>query len=190
MECEDLSLISKNERESKEITSLPITFYKDAKKYLGKLEEEIEKCNSPISVEYRMLSDELNTSIGRIEEIFFLRRSKIFSMAAQSHLSNIKHKNYNRLLPEEKKMYDALTNLGENLKSVLLDPVLNQEEEQKPELEEDKQECVLVRILKDIPTFAGVDGRSYTVKAEDTLLLPVSNAQGLIKKNVAQLIEN
>ena len=188
MECEDLSLILKNENESREIATIPITFYKDAKKYLRELEVELGKYG-PRSKEYLMLSDELNTGIGRIEEIFYLRRNKIFSMAAQaSNLVNIQHKNYNRLLPEEKKMYSSLTQSGETLKRELLDPVLYPEEE--PEQEEDKQERVLVRILKDIPTFAGDDGRSYTVKTEDTVLLPVSNAQVLIKKNAALLIGN
>lgn len=191
MECEDISLISKNERETKEITPLPTTFYRDVEKYMHELEGEIEKSNNPSSKEYLMLSDELNTSIGRIEEIFFLRRNKIYSMAAQtSNLSFIQHKNYNRLLPEEKKMYDTLIHSGNTLKKELLDPTISLEEETAEIEEENKQECVLVRVLKDVPTFMGTDGRNYTIKAEDTLMLPLENAEGLIKRNVAQLIEH
>lgn len=47
---------------------------------------------------------------------------------------------------------------------------------------------VVVRILKDLPTFTGADGRNYTVSAEDVVVLPQLNATGLIKRNAAKLI--
>ncbi len=47
---------------------------------------------------------------------------------------------------------------------------------------------VVVRILKDLPTFTGADGRNYTVRAEDVAVLPQLNAAGLIKRNAAMLI--
>ena len=49
-------------------------------------------------------------------------------------------------------------------------------------------EYVVVRILKDLPTFTGADGRNYTVGAEDVVVLPQLNAAGLIKRNAAKLI--
>jgi DNA replication factor GINS len=51
-----------------------------------------------------------------------------------------------------------------------------------------KEEYVVVRILKDLPTFTGADGRNYTVNAEDVVVLPQLNAKGLIKRNAAKLI--
>lgn len=50
------------------------------------------------------------------------------------------------------------------------------------------EEYVVVRILKDLPTFTGADGRNYTVNAEDVVILPQLNATGLIKRNAAKLI--
>lgn len=50
------------------------------------------------------------------------------------------------------------------------------------------REYVVVRILKDLPTFTGADGRNYTVSAEDVVVLPQLNATGLIKRNAAKLI--
>ncbi|MDQ1252048.1 MAG: replication factor [Euryarchaeota archaeon] len=50
------------------------------------------------------------------------------------------------------------------------------------------EEYVVVRILKDLPTFTGADGRNYTVSAEDVVVLPQLNATGLIKRNAAKLI--
>ena len=49
-------------------------------------------------------------------------------------------------------------------------------------------EYVVVRILKNLPTFTGADGRNYTVSAEDVVVLPQLNATGLIKRNAAKLI--
>lgn len=50
------------------------------------------------------------------------------------------------------------------------------------------EEYVVVRILKNLPTFTGADGRNYTVNAEDVLVLPRLNAKGLIKRKAAKLI--
>jgi len=50
------------------------------------------------------------------------------------------------------------------------------------------EKYVVVRILKDLPTFTGADGRNYTVNAEDVVVLPQLNATGLIKRNAAKLI--
>ncbi|WP_292391285.1 DNA replication complex GINS family protein [Methanosarcina sp. UBA5] len=50
------------------------------------------------------------------------------------------------------------------------------------------EEYVVVRVLKDLPTFTGADGRNYTVSAEEVVVLPQLNATGLIKRNAAKLI--
>ncbi|MBC7085001.1 MAG: hypothetical protein H5T43_01335 [Methanomethylovorans sp.] len=50
------------------------------------------------------------------------------------------------------------------------------------------EEFVVVRILKDIPTFKALDNRNYTLSAEDVVVLPTLNAQGLVKRNVAHII--
>jgi len=52
------------------------------------------------------------------------------------------------------------------------------------------EEFVVVRILGDLPTFKAMDNRSYTLCAEDVVVLPVPNAKGLVKRNVAQMIPN
>ena len=52
------------------------------------------------------------------------------------------------------------------------------------------EEFVVVRILEDLPTFKAMDNRSYTLRAEDVVVLPALNAKGLVKRNVAQIIPN
>jgi len=43
----------------------------------------------------------------------------------------------------------------------------------------------VVRLLKDIPTFVGVDGRNYTLAKEDIVVLSTVNAKALINRNAA-----
>lgn len=46
-------------------------------------------------------------------------------------------------------------------------------------------EYLIVRVLKDIPTFLGVDGRNYTLFKEDVVAIPYINAKVLCKRKVA-----
>lgn len=50
------------------------------------------------------------------------------------------------------------------------------------------EEFVVVRILKDLPTFKALNNRNYKLSAEDVVVLPKLNAQGLVKRNVAHVI--
>jgi DNA replication factor GINS len=51
------------------------------------------------------------------------------------------------------------------------------------------EELHIVRILEDIPTFMGTDGRIYKVKREDVIMLPKTNAEILCKRGVAERFE-
>ena len=44
---------------------------------------------------------------------------------------------------------------------------------------------VIVRILADIPTFVGLDGRNYKLSKEDVVELPEGNAKTLCNRNLA-----
>lgn len=63
------------------------------------------------------------------------------------------------------------------------------EKTQKETLSEGKKdinkEYIVVRLLKDIPTFVGVDGRNYTLAKEDVAVLSAVNAKALINRNAA-----
>jgi DNA replication factor GINS len=47
------------------------------------------------------------------------------------------------------------------------------------------KEYIVVRLLKDIPTFVGVDGRNYTFAKEDVAVLSTINAKALINRKAA-----
>jgi DNA replication factor GINS len=57
-----------------------------------------------------------------------------------------------------------------------------------PDKKNINEKYVVVRILKDLPTFTGADGRNYTVSAEEVVVLPQLNATGLVKRNAAKMI--
>lgn len=68
-------------------------------------------------------------------------------------------------------------------------PVETQPETQIETPLEDKKdiskEYIVVRLLKDIPTFVGVDGRNYTLAKEDIAVLSTVNAKALINRKAA-----
>jgi DNA replication factor GINS len=44
--------------------------------------------------------------------------------------------------------------------------------------------CVLVRVLEDMDSFMGIDGRIYTLSKGDILTLPERNAAVLSERNI------
>jgi DNA replication factor GINS len=52
------------------------------------------------------------------------------------------------------------------------------------------EDLMMVKVLKDIPRFIGVDGRQYQLSSEDVVVLPKANALVLCNKNVAIPLEN
>ena len=52
------------------------------------------------------------------------------------------------------------------------------------------KEYIVVRILRDIPTFIATDGRNYTLNAQELAVLPVVNARALIKRKVAGQVKS
>jgi len=48
------------------------------------------------------------------------------------------------------------------------------------------QEYALVIMMESVPTFAGVDGRRYTLRRGDLVMLPALHAKNLCNKNLAR----
>ena len=49
-------------------------------------------------------------------------------------------------------------------------------------------EYVLVRVIKDIGLFMGVDLKHYTLMNQDMAVIPSINAKALIKRNAVKLV--
>ncbi|MBP1909843.1 hypothetical protein [Methanolobus bombayensis] len=111
---------------SSTLKSLHPEFYKDVEKYLKELEEEIFKIDNPRSVESKMLDNELQSAITDIEVIFIRRIRKIISYATNNAFSSMPpSQDMSKLLPEEKKVYDAVLSAINSARSELLVPILD-----------------------------------------------------------------
>ncbi|WP_407281632.1 hypothetical protein V7O61_12245 [Methanolobus sp. WCC1] len=111
---------------SSTLKSLHPGFYRDVEKYLKELEEEIFKIDNPRSVESKMLDNELQSAITDIEVIFIRRIRKIISYATNNAFSSMPpSQDMSKLLPEEKKVYDAVLTAINSARSELLVPILD-----------------------------------------------------------------
>ncbi|NJD51778.1 MAG: hypothetical protein FIB07_02810 [Candidatus Methanoperedens sp.] len=97
------------------------------------------------------------------------------------------------LLPTERN--DIIKELPEKNDTSKQPPEKNDISKQPPEKDDTSKELqdkkdiskeyIVVRLLKDIPTFVGVDGRNYTLAKEDVAVLSTVNAKALINRKAA-----
>ncbi|WP_406660761.1 hypothetical protein V7O66_13100 [Methanolobus sp. ZRKC3] len=217
------------EESSSSLKSLPPGFFDEAAVYVKELEEEIHNIGNSRSIESKMLEDELQNALTDIEVIFMRRFKKVINSATTTSFSSKSAiQDMNKLLPEEKKVYEAILSTIQIARQKLLEPIMDpkaaariakkkeQDSRQLTDMEESgtggriratgstqdipgknqiaksniNEEFVVVRILEDLPTFKAMDNRSYTLHAEDVVVLPALNAKGLVKRSVAQIIPN
>jgi DNA replication factor GINS len=208
----NLNDILREERKSK-LVPLESDFYERASGQIRELEEEKSRIEDIYSTKYAIIEDEIKTARKSLENIVERRMGKIIKEASLRASSRQKEKqDIDSLTQEEREFYNRLLELMTQWRGGLLDKVfkkaaavnrLNETiktKEKTPELDvpenkkketplEDKKdiskEYIVVRLLKDIPTFVGVDGRNYTLAREDIAVLSAVNAKALINRKAA-----
>ncbi len=198
----NLNDILRDERKSK-LVPLESDFYEKAAGQIRELEEEKNRNEDTYSTKYAIIDDELKTARKSIENIIERRIGKIIKEASLRASSKQKEKqDIDSLTPEEREFYNRLLELMMQWRSGLLDKMFKKgkqvpcpqvvspnEKEEKQTPPEDKKdiskEYIVVRLLKDIPTFVGVDGRNYTLSKEDIAVLSAVNAKALINRKAA-----
>lgn len=196
----NLNDILRDERKSK-LVPLEGDFYEKAAMQIRELEEEKSKIEDIYSTKYAIIDDELKTSRKSVENIIERRIGKIIKEASLLASSKQKEKkDFDAMTQEERVFYNRLLELMTTWRSELLDKILNKEkksvipaESQEYKRKKTSFECkkdiskeyILVRLLKDIPTFVGADGRNYTLAKEDVAVLPTVNAKALINRKAA-----
>ncbi|WP_094227305.1 hypothetical protein [Methanolobus psychrotolerans] len=114
------------EESSSALKSLHPGFFQDVEKYVKELEEEIVNINNPRSVESKMLQDELQSAITDVELIFIRRLKKIVTRATNNAFSSKSpSQDMNKLLPEERKVYDAVLSAINTARKESLEPILD-----------------------------------------------------------------
>ena len=206
----NLENILKVERdERKKLVPLEEDFYGKVAGQIQDLEDEKRKIDDLYSTKYAIIEDEQKTAKNAIESIIYKRTTKIINEARYNaemslhETSKQKEKhNLDSMTREEKVFYNKLLEVMTEWRSEVINRMFKREkpahhqpamppgEDKKLELPpEDKKdiskEYIVVRLLKDIPTFVGVDGRNYTLAKEDVAVLSTVNAKALINRKAA-----
>lgn len=195
MNLEDLRLIQANERRSQRLQALEPDFYKRAMAYINELDDSKRRADD---AKVAMIDNELQSARRVIDDIFKRRLGKIVKMASTRAFGlDIYPEGATQ---EERKIFERLVSLIQEGKSEILGSVL-QSRTTKTEKTSKRtessllkrrdigEEFTVVRILKDIPTFMGTDGRSYQLSEEDVVVLPKANAKALCDRHVAVAIK-
>lgn len=186
------------------LQELPADFCADVGNYIAQLEQEKGEADERRS---ELLEDEIRNVRTKVEDIVRRRIGKIVKLASSGMKTPPKG-----MLEEEERIFEGVKHHVEAGKERIFALLLG-EKEGKPEREREErteenksswhvfktaeplpakertEELHIVRILDDIPTFMGTDGRIYKVKREDVIMLPKTNAEILCKRGVAERFE-
>ena len=206
MNLEDLASKLVLERESDRLQPLDGAFYEQAADYIKALDTSRQE-----AADYKeagMIDDEIKNARILIEGVFDRRMSKIIQYAAIYAAGT--RLNVEGMTKAEKTVFDGLVVALEKGRGEILEPAL----EVTPRVGLAKNilggittkeqpiesatasggtadaEVMLVKVLKDIPQFVGVDGRHYQLSGDDVVVLPKANALVLCNKNVAIPLQN
>ncbi len=196
MNLEDMRLIQVNERRSQGLQALGHDFYENVRAYINELEDRKRHADA---ARVAMIEDELQSARRVIDEIFKRRLGKIVKMASTRAFGlDIQPDGATQ---EELKIFEQLVHSIQEGKSEILgsivQPKVAEKTEKTPRRTESSllkrtdigKEFTVVRVLKDIPTFMGTDGRSYQLSNEDVAVLPEVNAKALCDRHVAVAIK-
>jgi len=210
---DDLRSILLSERETGRLIAVAPDLFDRGHAELVTLINKVYDFEDPLSEEARSLIEETLAIKETLQELFAIRSRKILALTILHAEGNYyDREEVKRMIPVEKEMFDTATASVERCKSVLLHNVphrqkttvqVEAEESGEPDLGlvEDLTEsaglyatqepkmpllppCVLVRVLEDMESFMGIDGRIYTLSRGDILTLPERNAAVLSERNI------
>ncbi len=206
MDIEKLWELLYKERNTASLQELPETFCEDVGGYIKKLEEEKREADARRT---ELVEDEIRNTRMKVEDIIRRRIGKIVKLASSGMKTTPKG-----MLEEEERIFEGLKGYVEEGKERIFALMLSDKEgeregkseenekrgantagqsfkkvEQSVSAKNRNEEWHIVRILDDIPTFMGTDGRIYKVRKEDVIMLPKTNAEILCKRGVAVEID-
>ncbi len=204
MDIEALGAILRKEKDTGSLQELPVEFCEDVREYLESLEAEKKEADERWS---EHVEDEIRSARGKAKDIINRRIGKIVKLASSGMKTPPKG-----MLEEEERLFEGVKHHVEEGKGRLFALMLGEKEGESEEVKEKRseekdpswhvfktaeplpaedgtEELHIVRILEDLPTFMGTDGRIYKVKREDVIMLPKTNAEILCKREVAERFE-
>lgn len=205
MNLDDLRLLQSNERSSPQLQEVEKDLYRKIAEYVRALDENLLSIGDPDDPKAQKIRDERESARRVVEGIFERRLGKIIRLASLK--ASGLGKSPKNLTPEEQEMFDQLAEALEKGRAAILGPIVTppsrrfavaekkeaREKAKEKEITEShlseeretKEEFLTIRVLRDIPTFMGVDGRSYKLAEEDIVVLRATNARVLLERKVA-----
>ncbi len=161
------------ELKSSELVDLPSDFYLSLQSYIQELKLKMDKGSK---VESELAQAELKIISEIIEVLICLRMRKMLRKLASG--ATIK----SGLLEAEVTAFRKISSAIDELLSTARKYV---------SLEESLfAKKILVRFIREVPAFVGVDLKTYgPFKPEDLAYIPAVNAEALAKRNVVELLE-
>ena len=195
MQLDNLRNMILNERESARLVELAPDTFDNARKYLAQLQHRVYKTEDPLSEESRTLIEEIHSLRETIRDLFQIRARKILALAGARMETPVDREETKKMIPPEREMYRIIVSALEDCRRCAVEgnreqPFV-QEECIAGETEREEsslppgEERMIVRMLADVDSFLGVDGRVYTLKKEDVVTLPRINGEVLCDHNIA-----
>jgi len=210
MTYEDIMGLFRQENKSSQLTKVDPTLYDKMGAYIKKLRKESEReiAMNPMSQASLMLNDQLKKAIDKAKRVYELRERKISLLALRKVAGD--NPDLNNLTPDELVLFSNLTSVmgahkDSNADFEELGPRFTQpkdvevlpeapsakvcESKKESVASEDDvvDELVLVRVLEDVPTFAGVD-KDYKLRKEDIVSIPKNIANTLVTHGKVKLV--
>ena len=213
MGLDDLRSILLSERETGRLTAVAPDLFDRGQEELASLISKVYAFEDPLSEEARSLIEETLAIKETLRELFALRSRKILALTIMHAEGNYYNREeVKRMVPVEKEMFETVTASIEQCKGILLHHVPHRPKNiiipeavvsGETELEHDEDsgpatglyptpktnaplslQCVLVRVLEDMESFMGIDGRIYALSKGDIVTLPERNAAVLSERNI------
>lgn len=207
MGYEEIMGLFRQENKSSQLTKVDPALYEKMGYYIKTVRKESEReiAMNPMSQASMMLNDQLKKAIDKAKRIYELRQRKIALLALRKVAGD--NPDTGNLTPDELVLFSSLISvLGAHKDSKAdfeeLGPRFAQPKntvglpevpsegvcEGKKEIaERASDDLVLVRVLEDVPTFAGVD-KDYKLKKEDVISLPRGIAKTLLSHGKVKII--
>lgn len=213
MRLDDMRSILLSERETGRLIAVAPDLFDRGHTELASLISKVYAFEDPLSDEARSFIEETLAIKETLRELFAIRSRKILALTIMHAEGNYyDREEVKRMIPVEKEMFETVTASIEQCKGILLHNVphhaknigtADTDTSVKPEFEEDEDmsaanglfetpkanapllpSSVLVRVLEDMESFMGIDGRIYTLSKGDIVTLPERNAAVLSERNI------
>jgi DNA replication factor GINS len=205
MDLEKLRQIILDTKNSGKLTEIPPQLYEDSQRYLQKLKKDYYAIGDPLDNHAGgILIEEISSVRDSIAEIFNIRTAKIMGIAIRQMEGQYSTREDTRkMLPAEREMFEQVVSAMERCRQELISPEGHTPSEhlllERDAQEECAPECTpasgagpsvrpvaaLARILMDMDSFMGVDGRVYHLMKGDIVTMPEKNAEVLCERNIA-----